>query len=187
MDGKKLSSDFTLERYGVQVRLANENDSEFILSLRTNEKLSRFLHSTDNDLQKQISWMKEYKKREREGKDYYFIFSKDGKPLGLERLYDIEGDHFTHGSLIFSEEAPFGTSILSDIITREIAFNDLGFLHNYFDVRKKNVNVRNYHLKYKPSLIYEDDDNYYYVLEKDNFEKNKHLYLNLFFKNDSHG
>jgi hypothetical protein len=71
----KLPSDFSLERYGVSVRLANEDDSEFILSLRTNEKLSRFIHSTDNDLEKQREWMRNYKIREANGEDYSLSIS----------------------------------------------------------------------------------------------------------------
>jgi hypothetical protein len=182
MNGNKLSPDFTLERYGVQVRLANEGDAEFILSLRTNSTLSKYLHSTDNDLQKQIDWMRKYKLREKEGLDYYFVFSMDGRPWGLERIYDVKDDSFTHGSLVFAQDAPLGLAILSDIITREIAFNLLQLPHNYFDVRKGNVNVRNYHLKYKPTLIDEDEENLYYLLEKENFEKYKTIYLKLFNK-----
>jgi hypothetical protein len=177
-----LPSDFTLERYGISVRLANENDSEFILKLRTNSILSRYLHPTENNLDIQKEWMRQYKFRETRGIDYYFIFSKDGQSYGLERIYDIEGDSFTHGSLVFAEDAPFGMSILADIITREIAFDDLELKHNYFDVRKGNINVRNYHLKFKPSFLREDDDNMFYVLEKEDFEKNKARFLKLFYK-----
>ena len=62
-----LSEYFELEHYGVKVRLATEQDAPFILSLRTDKRLSRFLHKTDNDLVKQLEWMKAYKERERKG------------------------------------------------------------------------------------------------------------------------
>lgn len=68
-----FSKNFELERYGVKVRLVTEQDVSFILSLRTDKRLSRYLHKTDNDLVKQLEWMKAYKERERKGEDYYFI------------------------------------------------------------------------------------------------------------------
>ena len=46
----KLSSDFNLDKYGLHVRLVNEDDAEFIVSLRTDPKLSRFIHDTGNDV-----------------------------------------------------------------------------------------------------------------------------------------
>jgi hypothetical protein len=42
-----LPSNFELDRYGLHVRLVREEDAEFILSLRTDPKLSRFIHPTE--------------------------------------------------------------------------------------------------------------------------------------------
>ena len=58
--------DFPMKRYGISVRLVEEDDAEFILKLRTNRKLSRYLHKTDADIEKQIQWIRNYKKRELE-------------------------------------------------------------------------------------------------------------------------
>ena len=69
----KIPENFTIERYGLNVRLVEEKDAGFILSLRTNPKLSRYIHNTDDSLDKQRQWIRDYKKRELEGKDYYFI------------------------------------------------------------------------------------------------------------------
>lgn len=177
-----LPEDFHLHRYGLDVRLVTENDASFIVKLRTNPELSKFLHPISSDIRSQQEWIRSYKKRQSEGKDYYFIFSRDTIPMGLERIYDIDGDSFTHGSLIFEQLSPLGMSVLADIITREIAFNELGLLKNYFDVRKGNVNVRNYHMKYKPLYLREDEESYFYLLGKMNFEKYKKIFLKLFIK-----
>ena len=44
-----LPTDFSMERYGLKVRLATKNDTDFIMSLRTDAELSKFIHKTDND------------------------------------------------------------------------------------------------------------------------------------------
>lgn len=175
-----LPDNFRLHRYGLDVRFVTEDDAPFIVNLRTNPDLSKFLHPISSDIEKQKEWIRSYKQRQAEGKDYYFVFSKDMEPLGLERIYDIQKDSFTHGSLVFKQSSPIGMSVLADIITREIAFEELGLQKNHFDVRKGNVNVRNYHLKYKPLFIRSDAESDYYLLERNNFEKYKNLFLKLF-------
>ena len=62
-----------IEKYGLKARLVEEQDAAFILSLRTDPKLSRFLHPTENDEEKQRAYIRGYKEREKQGKDYYFI------------------------------------------------------------------------------------------------------------------
>ena len=60
----KLSSNFELDRYGLHVRLVREEDAAFILSLRTDSKLSRFIHPTENDEVKQRANIRGYKERQ---------------------------------------------------------------------------------------------------------------------------
>ena len=124
---RKLPINFSIERYGLFARLVNESDAEFIVNLRTDPKVNNFLHYTDSNIEKQKEWIREYKKREEAGTDYYFIFFKDGIPVGLDRLYDIDADMFTSGSWVFSKDSPFGSAFLGQIIVREIAFIDWGY------------------------------------------------------------
>jgi hypothetical protein len=122
----KLPSEFTFEKYGLFSRLVNEEDAEFIVKLRTDPKLGRFIHPTSPDINKQREWIREYKNRESEGKEYYFIFLKAGHPVGLNRLYHLEEDRFTSGSWVFAPDAPFEYAIASALIVRTIAFDILG-------------------------------------------------------------
>ena len=97
----KLPEKFELDRYGLHVRLVREGDAEFIVRLRTDELLGRYIHATANDVEKQREWIKEYQKREASGKEYYFIFETSaGNPLGVYRLYEIteESLHLVAGS-----------------------------------------------------------------------------------------
>lgn len=175
-----LLPDFRVKKYGLTARFVEEEDSEFIVKLRTDPTLSKFIHSTDNDVQKQVEWIKKYKMRERDGLEYYFIFSIDDTPCGLERIYEINDNSFTHGSLVFDSNSPFGASIKADIITREVGFNILDKETNYFDVSKGNNGVITYHERYKPVVISEDEESFHYSLSRENFEKYKSVYMKLF-------
>lgn len=178
---KKLDSEFALSKYGLRVRLVTEEDASFIVKLRSDATLSKYIHKTEDNIEKQINWIKEYKEREFLGKEYYFVFSSlDNVKLGLERIYNIKDDNCSHGSLVFDKEAPLGAAILADIITREILFDFLDLRLNYFEVSKGNTGVINYHLKYSPILLKEDEESYYYSLSRENFEVNKNKFLKIF-------
>jgi hypothetical protein len=170
---KKLEEDFKLLRYGLSVRLVNEKDAEFILSLRTDQKLSRYLNSTKNDTLTQINWIREYKYRQNKGIEYYFIFLEDNKPVGLCRIYNVNTTSFTTGSWIFKDTKHPNSSIFGSIITREIAFDLFPGKELHFDVRKENKKVLAYHKLFKPELISEDDENYYFKLSQEKFENGR--------------
>lgn len=115
-----------IERYGLTARFVTEDDAAFILALRTNPKLSRFIHPTENDEEKQRAYIRGYKERELAGKDYYFIFLMQDEPVGLARIYNIQEKTFTFGSWLFKEGLPYWVSIAGAIIAREFAFEELG-------------------------------------------------------------
>lgn len=179
---KKLPSDFVLNKYGIDARFVDEDDTDFVLSLRANKELTKYIHQVDDNRDKQLEWIRKYKIRESEGLEYYFIFSRDGIDYGLERIYDIKEDSFTHGSFLFRPESPIGMSLLCDIITREVGFDILGIPKNLFDVRKGNNNVLHYHKTFQPTFLYETELDRFYELSKENFDKNKQRYLRIFNK-----
>ena len=55
------------------LRLVVEEDAQFILQLRLDESLNRFLSKVDSNQDEQREWIKRYKCREREKLEYYFI------------------------------------------------------------------------------------------------------------------
>lgn len=173
-----LPSNFELDRYGLHVRLVREENAEFIVRLRTDSKLGYYIHATSSDVSKQVDWIKEYKKREIAGTEYYFIFSKNGENIGLARLYNIEEEKFTSGSWL-SCSNEIGVGVLCDIISREIAFELYPESLNYFDIRKGNKNVIRYAQSYHPTLYKEDDENLYFYTDRQHFEKYKQLYLRM--------
>ncbi|MCI9607833.1 MAG: hypothetical protein HFJ94_06645 [Muribaculaceae bacterium] len=174
-----LPPDFHQEKYGISVRFVTEDDAPFILSLRTNKELSKFLHQTDNDEAKQREWIREYKKRESEGKEYYFIYSKDGCPFGLNRIYNIEGKICTGGSWLCAPGTPIEQAIPTSLINRDIMFDVLGLEEDNFDVKKQNLKVLRFHLMTGSQKTGEDDTNIYFQATPETHRKGKESILKL--------
>jgi len=174
-----ISPDFTLNRYNIQVKLVEVKDADFILKLRTDSRLGQFLHDTDNDVEKQKEWIREYKKRELQGLDYYFIYFHNEVPIGVNRISDIKGERGTCGSWICQKGLSPELPVLTLIILREILFDTLDLKYDYFDVRKHNKKVIRTHLLFDSELINEDELSYYYVLSKENFYKHRDNILNM--------
>lgn len=173
-----LPENYLIERYGIATRLVNEEDAEFIVNLRTDTQKGQFLGATDVNVEKQRNWISEYKKREREGKEYYFMFEKPkGERLGVSRIYEIKEDTFTTGSWVFKKDAPFGAAFLGDIICHEIAFELFPKSVNLHDVRKANTGVRKYADEFHPTLLFETELTQYYMNTRENYFKYKDAYL----------
>lgn len=127
-----LPPDFHGEKYGYEYRLVNEYDADFIVKVRTNPKVGAFLHKTSEDVEAQKQWIKEYKKREKKGLDYYFIYCNKGTRCGVNRIYNIhENGVFTTGSVVFDDNVPTEVVVASTLIVNEIAFEILGLNYNY--------------------------------------------------------
>ena len=177
-----ITDGFSSIRYGLYVRLVIEEDAPFILKLRTDSRLNHFIHATENDLEKQVQWIREYKVRERQGKEYYFLFmGENGCKYGVSRIYNITDSSFTSGSWIFSPEAPFGAGFLGDIISREVAFELFPNKWNYFDIEKGNNNVQRYSLAFHPEVIGETETTVYYRIDRETFNRYKSRYTRFSF------
>ena len=176
-----LNEDFSLNRYGLHVRLVREEDAEFIVKLRTNERNARFIHSTNPNIESQKAWIRNYKEREANGEDYYFIFFSNTLPVGLIRIYNIDyiKKNATAGSWVCEPELPIQIPISILIICREIMFDMLGAEKDCFDVRKGNKQVQRTHKMMGAEIVAEDELNYYFELPNAVFQEKKKDIINL--------
>jgi hypothetical protein len=176
-----LPADFLIEKYGIKARLVEISDADFILRLRSDKMRNKHVHEISVNVEDQIKWINDYKIRENVGQEYYFVICDfNMKPFGTTRLYNFAENSFDTGSWVFLTEAPVGMAILGDIVGREIAFDVLEFEICNFDVRKENKSViANYHLKYNPTVVGEDELNYYFKLNKEQFNIKKRYFLKL--------
>ena len=169
-----------IEKYGIILRTVNESDADFIVRLRTHEKLGRFISSTSTDIEKQKSWIRDYLLREQKGEEYYFICTDSGgNRYGTYRIYDIKPGSFVCGSWVFDPAAPSDYAIKTEIACKEFAFEKTGAPCFFGENRKDNKKVNRYNLSYGPELIRTDELNYYYKFTRDKFEKHAARLLTL--------
>lgn len=169
-----------IENYGIRLRSVEIADAEFIVNARTDEKRSRFISTTNPDIEKQQEWIKSYKVREIQGTEYYFIAEdEEGESFATYRIYDITNDTCEIGSWV---TLPGYTKSLNaikvDIMMKEFAFEDLGFDQIKFEVRKKNFSVLKYHSLFKPTIYNETEKDVYFILNKEDFFKQRNRLFN---------
>lgn len=164
-----------------RLRLAQIDDSSFILSLRTDPGLSKYVSPVENKLDQQKAWMKEYKNRERFGSEFYFIVeSRSGQMFGTVRLYDFKPGSFCWGSWIIKKGAPITVAIESALSVYEFAFYDLGFKRCHFDVMKENKKVVKFHERFGAKRIANDEENLFFNYERKDYEIVRKSYIQFF-------
>lgn len=168
-----------IERYGIKFRFVEVEDAEFILGLRNDARLGKFLSKTSNALSDQENWIEKYKEREKLDEEFYFVVEDLTRTrYGVTRISELkEGTAFELGSWLFSRESPSGMAIKADIIAKEIGFDQLGFKTCKFNVRRENTSVLNYHLRYLPTIVEETDLDIFFNLSKENFNTGKKRFL----------
>lgn len=177
-DGR-LPLDFKCERYGIKCRMATEEDSSFIISLRTNEKLSRYLHYTDDDLERQKKWMQNYEERHKNGEDYYFVYSYNEIPFSVNRIYNIMENSATGGSWICVPGTLPEVSMASLVLMRDILFEFLGKDYDLFDVQCGNKQVHKLHIMLGAKRIGMTGDQENFSLYKKDYIKHREEFLEL--------
>lgn len=161
----------------IKMRLIREEDAAFILSLRLDERYNKFLSSVDGNLAAQKEWIKKYKQDEDAGLQYYFIIeTKDSKPCGTVRLYDLKADSFCWGSWILNEDKTKYAALESAFLVYQFGFGVLGFTKSHFDVRKGNLKVIDFHKKFGAVETGEDEDNYYYEISQESVQRMKNRF-----------
>lgn len=170
---KKLPENFSLERYGLKVRLVSENDADFILSLRSDPSKTKYMITLDNEIESQKKWIQEYKKREKEGLDYYLIYSNiEDKPIGLNRISHLDYKERTaKASSWIAIEGLINETFKMSIIQSEIAFNLIGIESTWSDIHKNNKRLIRFYKLFDYQLKDIGTDYYHLHIMKSDFLK----------------
>lgn len=161
----------------INFRTVQIDDSEFIFNLRQNESKTKFLSKITGTVETQMEWINNYKKRENEKKEFYFVIeSKNKEKLGLVRMYDFRNNSFCWGSWLIKENSPKTTAIESALQIYEFGFYNLGFDKSHFDVRKDNNKVISFHKRFGAKIIKEDKLDYFFNFNKKDYENIKEKY-----------
>ena len=102
------------------LRSVKEEDAEFIIRIRTDDKMNHFVHAIDNDVKKEKRWNCDQHKRQG---DYFFslIRKRDGQILGTISVYNVKdgagelGRWLSYGNSIENLE--------SAVLAHDFAFN----------------------------------------------------------------
>ena len=161
----------------INMRTVTTEDAEFIYNMRQNQNKTKYLSRVTGTVESQKEWIKNYKQREEDKKEFYFVIeSKDEEKLGLVRMYDFQDDSFCWGSWLIKEDAPKTTAIESALQIYEFGFYNLGFEKSHFDVRKGNDKVIAFHQRFGAKIVDEDELDYFFNFEKRDYEIIKEKY-----------
>ena len=161
----------------IQLRTVEVLDAEFIFQMRQDNNKTKYLSKVTGSVESQKEWIKNYKQREYEQKEFYFVIeSKDKEKLGLVRMYDFQNESFCWGSWLIKENAPTTTAIESALQIYEFAFYKLNFSKSHFEVQKGNDKVIAFHQRFGASIIDEDEKEFFFNFEKTDYEITKEKY-----------
>lgn len=162
----------------INLRLVEEADAPFILSLRQDGRYNRYLSEVNGDVESQKNWIRRYKQDEASKKQFYFIIErKDSVPCGTVRVYDLRERSFCWGSWILNENKTKTAAIESAFLVYDFGFNVLDYSASHFDVMKDNVRVVSFHEKMGAVKQSEDNQNFYFLIEKDAVAKVKQRFF----------
>jgi RimJ/RimL family protein N-acetyltransferase len=161
----------------INLRTVEIDDADFIYEMRQNQEKTKYLSKVIGTVESQKEWIKNYKQRENEQKEFYFLIeSKNEEKLGLVRMYDFQADSFCWGSWLIKEDAPKSTAIESALQIYEFGFYKLGFEKSHFDVRKGNDKVIAFHQRFGANIVDKDELDYFFNFEKSDYEITKQKY-----------
>lgn len=162
----------------INMRTVVINDADFIYEMRKNQLKTKYLSIIYGTVEDQKNWISEYKQREKEKKEFYFIIeSKKGENLGLIRMYDFKDNSFCWGSWLIKDHAPKSTAIESVLLIYEFGFYQLGFKKSHFDVRKGNDKVIAFHKRFGAKNVDENELDYFFDFYKEEYEQTKKKYI----------
>ena len=162
------------------MRLAQIADAEYLHSLRIDPEFNEYITPVDGGTEGQRRWLGEYKIKESENKEFYFIIlNKDGKKCGCIRLYNIDEEKFTWGSWILDRFKPTKAALESAVLVYVVGFELLGLTRAVFDVRISNLHTLRFHDRFGVQRIGEDHENIYYEYSCETFAGQKQKFLEI--------
>lgn len=167
---KKL--DEFLVGMNIKLDLVKVEDANFLLKLRTESNLNKYLSKVDDSLEKQEKWIQNYKMREYAKKEYYFkCMDKLNNNVGFARLYNIDYENkmLTFGSFIMGENKPQYAALETMILLMQIAFDFLKMEKVVLDVRKKNLHAKRFYERFGFEKYNQNDIDEFYELNRDKF------------------
>lgn len=160
----------------ISMRSASTDDADFIYSLRTER--GEFLNNEHFTPEANKKWLCNYKPKEEQGLEYYFIISKEENDIGVVRVYDIKYNEktFVWGSWILTNNSSPLYAVISALLVYEFSFKYLNLNCALLDVRNENKKVISFHEKSGAVFKRKDSLNSYFEFSRKDYSKFKSRY-----------
>jgi RimJ/RimL family protein N-acetyltransferase len=130
-----------VEKFGIKLRPVTFEDAEFIVNLRCQPDISRYIGDTSPDINAQKKWLKEYFTKDN---DYYFCIElSSGKKAGTIGVYNIENNIAEWGRWVISPAFPIAPA--SAWLIYYISFEILNLSEVYCRTVSENKQVVSFH------------------------------------------
>jgi RimJ/RimL family protein N-acetyltransferase len=136
-----MLSNETIEGKFVVLRPVQPEDARFILSIRIDDKFNKFINKTDNNIEKQMKWLKN--QQAAEGDFYFIITNKKGDSIGTISLYNVSGSNAEFGRWICKGNSL--EALESVILLHDFGFYRLGLSLIFSGTNTLNKQVINFH------------------------------------------
>lgn len=158
------SSLLRIDGVALSLRLVVPEDAGYLHNLRLDARYNTHLSSVTGTVCDQENWIREYKGREAEAIEYYYVIErrKDLQRCGLVRLYGISADHFTWGSWILDENKPHKAALESAVLSFKVGFHHLGLDVAEIDVRNDNFKARAFYERLGMTYLRHDHRDSFY-------------------------
>jgi RimJ/RimL family protein N-acetyltransferase len=124
------------------LRPVRAEDSEFIIALRTDPELGRYLHETSPHVADQIAWIEAYERRDG---DYYFMVEDRllGEAVGAIGVYEIQDGAGEWGRWLIKRGSL--AAVESLVLLCRVAFEQLGLERIFSRTIEENAKVVSFH------------------------------------------
>jgi len=155
-------------------------DTNYILKLRTDKKLSKYINKTSKKKRDQINWLKNYFIRKKNKIEYYFIFQVKKKKkfynLGFARIIKLSKKNFHFGGWILNKNTEPWVSLETCCSIYKYAFKVLKYKSCLLWINLKNKKVIKFHQNLGAKYIKKDKKEIYLKFKFSDFLKMKKKY-----------
>lgn len=175
MDYKTISE---IKGPNLTLRLIQPADAAYVHGLRTSSDYNAHLSKVCGTVEDQRRWINNYKDRETEGFEFYYIIERNnGTPCGTIRLYDIKSDRFTWGSWILDHNKPAKAALESAVLSFSIGFINLDLDLAYVEVRMLNTHAADFYRRLGMSETHKNGHKIYFTYHRARFTSDRMKYF----------
>lgn len=170
----------------LRLRLVEFEDSSYITSLRIPHTGNNFISKGSSSIPQQCKWITDYKIREANQAEYYFIVENYHKErIGTVRLYNFSHGLFHWGSWILGPNKPSKAALESLILSMGFAFEALSFDTGIVSVHPLNTKAISIYKRFKMFELGALNKQILFLYSKKQYLAYKDRYISILMSNEN--